>query len=486
MESQRGPSRAVADQNVSDAELAGCLKVLRVLGRQPYRCVVSGSADAVILQQAAQLVREVKALEKNEGRERDRELLQAAGAERKRRAASPPEPPAGGQRPELSTLRTCYVCGRPYNRPHWFYETLCPACAAFNYAKRTQTAELAGRVALVTGARVKIGYQVALKLLRARATVIATTRFPVDAADRYAAEPDFAEWHDRLTIFGLDLRHLAGVERFAHAVGQRFQRLDVLVNNAAQTLRRPPAFYEHLIDAEVRGLAARPPGVRALIGTVPGPGSEARALRAAGGLGHGTPPAAALSQLALLPEDDAHAPHLFPPGAYDGDGQQVDRRPRNSWVLKLGELSTVELVEVHAVNCLAPFLLLRGLEAMLLQGPPRDRYVVNVSAAEGRFGAAKNGNHPHTNMAKAALNMITHTCAADYARRRVFMNSVDTGWASNQFPGPAAERMEQAGFRPPVDFVDAAARVCDPVFTGLNTGQSDFGKLLKDYHEAPW
>src|SRR5690348_3962571 len=132
---------------------------------------------------------------------------------------------------------------------HFFYDQMCPPCAELNFAKRNQTADLRGRVALVTGGRVKIGYQIALKLLQAGARVVVTTRFPQDAARRFASEPDFADFGGRLQIHGLDLRHTPSVERFCAHVVATETRLDYLISNACQTVRRPAAFYAHLLDA---------------------------------------------------------------------------------------------------------------------------------------------------------------------------------------------------------------------------------------------
>ena len=168
---------------------------------------------------------------------------------------------------ELKTPRSCYVCKQEFVRLHHFYDALCPECAELNYAKRFQTASLEGRVGLVTGARVKIGYQTALKMLRAGARVIATTRFPHDAALRYAREADFEDWKDRLHVHGLDLRHSPSVEIFARYVEHSFERLDILVNNACQTVRRPPGFYAHLLETETRR------GVRASRGCGHPPGA---------------------------------------------------------------------------------------------------------------------------------------------------------------------------------------------------------------------
>src|SRR4029078_2329654 len=128
--------------------------------------------------------------------------------------------------PELKAPRKCYVCKAEFRRLHFFYDQLCGPCAYLTYRKRTQPAGLRGRVALITGARVKIGYQAAILLLRAGARVIVTTRFPHDAARRFAGERDHDAVRDRLEIHGLDLRLTPAVERFASELGERLDRLD--------------------------------------------------------------------------------------------------------------------------------------------------------------------------------------------------------------------------------------------------------------------
>ena len=178
----------------------------------------------------------------------------------------------GGGEPGRESIepRHCYVCKEQYSRLHHFYDQLCPDCAAFNFAKRTELADLRGRVALLTGGRVKIGYQAGLKLLRCGAHLIVTTRFPRDSARRYAREPDFAEWGDRLEIFGLDLRHTPSVESFCHQLLTTRTRLDFIVNNACQTVRRPPDFYAHMMAAETAALDDMPPHVRKIVGAYEG------------------------------------------------------------------------------------------------------------------------------------------------------------------------------------------------------------------------
>lgn len=405
---------------------------------------------------------------------------------------------------EFDTPQCCYVCGIMYTTRHFFYDAMCPECAEFNYLKRFQTTSLCDKVVVITGSRLKIGYQATLMLLRAGARVIATTRFPVDSALRFSCEKDSSDWLNRLQVFGLDLRHVPSVEIFCSIIEQNYDRLDILINNAAQTVRRPTGFYAHLMHNECRDLSTLPIFAQSLLTKYIDCKKQLGSLIQTQTLDDSTLPvawngtqpglgitsSAQLSQIPYSYDQTLPVEKVFPKGALDADLQQIDLRVTNSWRHRLGEneIETVEMIETQLVNSVAPFVLCNKLIPLMKRDNTGQKHIVNVSAMEGKFFRWKKGErHPHTNMAKAALNMLTHTSASGLAKDGIFMNAVDTGWVTDEDPATIAQHKQEVhDFQPPLDIVDGAARVCDPFFDGISTGKHWCGKFLKNYRPIDW
>ena len=524
-----GPEKdSVQAPPVSAEEMRRCAEVLSAivedrgllvqLSQEERKKLVSaaGRVSRPSRDDERRLRRTFNKVQKNQERAADRLAKAETGIRSARETAvfvAPAQLTASDFNPEtqyrdLKKPKNCYVCKEDFLKLHFFYDAMCPACAEFNYAKRFQSARLDGWTAVITGSRLKIGYHAALKMLRAGAHVIATTRFPHDSALRYSKEPDFEEWRERLHVHGLDLRHSPSVEIFTRYLNTRFDKLDILINNAAQTVRRPVGFYKHLLEFESLSWRELPAELRPILqahedckaalasgdqlhldGPEERPDSTGLAtLGETSGAGMGIRASAALSQVRYTYDDAQSGRDVFPENKTDADLQQVDLRTQNSWRMALADVPTPEMLEVQLVNAVAPFILCSKLKPLMLKEPTGQRHIVNVSAMEGIFSrGTKTDKHPHTNMAKAALNMMTLTSAPDYAAYGIFMNAVDTGWVTDEDPAAhAARKREQHDFQPPLDIVDGAARVCDPFFAGLISGEHVWGKFLKDYRAASW
>jgi NAD(P)-dependent dehydrogenase (short-subunit alcohol dehydrogenase family) len=440
------------------AELAACLRVLAALSEDPADPALTEVRAAVDLAYRAGK-KQRKTVRHAQRRAQDRALLATATRYRDENPSPALTPAEGRSEQEERRLyggRRCYVCKEHYRLVDTEYHQLCPACAAENLERRHARCDLGGRRVMITGGRIKIGFQTALKALRDGAEVLVTTRFPADAARRFGAVPDAERWLDRLWIHGTDFLDLPGVVGLVDAVGQRWGALDILINNAAQTIRRPPEYHREVRAAETAALT--------------GP---AGAIVRTGGRG-GT-------SAALVPVSE-----LFPLGLKDETGEPLDLRDVNSWVLGVSDVSPAEWLETHVINAFVPFLLTGRLKPLMVASPHPDRYVVQVSAMEGVFQRLhKTPRHPHTNMAKAGLNMLTRTVAAEFAADGIHMCSVDTGWITDERPHPGKTAQREAGFRPPLDVIDGAARVYDPIVRGVR-GAPVHGVFLKDYREAQW
>ncbi|MFR9749447.1 SDR family NAD(P)-dependent oxidoreductase [Nocardia sp. 004] len=476
----------MAESMIDPEDLATCLRVLAQAGT-----LDKDHPDSVTVQRAVgSMFKQLKQRRRSAAREAvaaaDRAVVSATATGSPNRiddeTAGIPISSAstGASAGTLLRPRPCYICKQRYTRVDAFYHQLCPDCAASSHAKRDASTDLTGRRALLTGGRAKIGMYIALRLLRDGAHTTITTRFPNDAVRRFAAMEDSAQWLHRLRIVGIDLRDPAQVVALADDVAAQGP-LDILINNAAQTVRRSAGAYSALVEAEAGPLPA---------GTLPDVVSFGKTMQA-----HPTALTASLTpalsatdvaELALLA--GSATPERISRGiAIDAGGLVPDLTHTNSWVQTVAEVDPTELLEVQLCNSVAPFILVSRLRPAMAAAAARRKYVVNVSAMEGQFSRAYKGpGHPHTNMAKAALNMLTRTSARElFEQDGILMTAVDTGWITDERPHYTKLRLAEEGFHAPLDLVDGAARVYDPIVQGEN-GTDLFGCFLKDYQPSPW
>jgi NAD(P)-dependent dehydrogenase (short-subunit alcohol dehydrogenase family) len=322
---------------------------------------------------------------------------------------------------------------------------------------------------------------IALRLLRDGAHTTITTRFPRDAARRFSGLPDAADWLHRLRIVGIDLRDPAQVIALADSVAAQGP-LDILINNAAQTVRRSAGSYSQLVQAELAPLPDGPLPELVVLGRT----NDAHPLALAASVAAPGLDPAELTARALTAGSSSLA-HLAAGTAIDAGGLLPDLHEVNSWTQTVEGVEPLEMLEVQLANTTAPFLLISRLRASMAASAARRKYVVNVSAMEGQFSRRYKGpGHPHTNMAKAALNMLTRTSAGEMLETDgILMTAVDTGWITDERPHPDKVRMAEEGFHAPLDLIDGAARVYDPIVRG-ELGEDLYGVFLKDYQPAAW
>ena len=367
----------------------------------------------------------------------------------------------------------CYMCRKYiiYNK-----SCMCTNCFCFNNKKKNEQKDLFGQIAIVTGARVKVGYHTALKLLRCNAKVIATSRFPKDTFDRYSKELDFNKWKDNLLIYALDFRHLPSVHKFIDHIISNYKKIDILINNAAQTVKRPPQYYKHLVNNELNNIkninkmikydySSEEKNIKMLDYIIEK--NDKNEIISSDHL----PLSVALSQQ-YIGDEKVVDDYYFPIDEYDDNGQQIDLRRENSWNAKIDDLSTVELVEVQVINNIVPSLLISKLKHLMINDEPNSKHIINVTSIEGMFNITKGEDHPHTNMSKAALNQLTKCLGSSFIKNNIFVNSVDVGWSSSSF---------STYIKPPLTNEDSVARILDPIFT-----EKFYGKLLKDFKVCEW
>lgn len=484
---------AAGSAALDPADLAVCLRVLEEASALP-----EDHPDAVTVQRAVghmfKRFKKARRLEVRRARqEADRAVIEATATGSPRRIDDETagirlvSPTPGAVAGHLQRPQDCYVCKRPYTRVDAFYHQLCPDCAATNRARRDPHMNLTGRRVLLTGGRAKIGMYIALMLLRAGADVTITTRFPRDAARRFSSMDDFDSWADRIHVRGVDLRDPAQVVALADDVAAAGP-LDILVNNAAQTVRRSPGSYSGLVDGEsapLTGRAAEVPVVTTGRTSELHPASLMGGENALIGTAEAAREADHIASQALL-AGSASLERVTAGTAVDAGGLLPDLVHHNSWVATVDQVEPMELLEVQLCNAVAPFILVSRLRPALEASRARRKYVVNVSAMEGQFGRRyKGAGHPHTNMAKAGLNMLTRTSAEEFYSRGILMTAVDTGWITDERPHTTKARLHEEGFHAPLDLVDGAARVVDPIVRG-EAGEDLYGCFLKDFEPSPW
>ena len=479
--------------SIAPDELAACLRVLARIEELPPE-----HPDAVAVRRATgRIFKQVKKARRIERRDAisaaDRAVVAATATGSPQRIDDETEgiplvsSTAGASAGTYLRARPCYICKLDYTEVDAFYHQLCPSCSALNHSRRDARTDLTGRRALLTGGRAKIGMYIALRLLRDGAHTTITTRFPNDAVRRFAAMPDSADWLHRLRVVGIDLRDPAQVVALADSVAASGP-LDILINNAAQTVRRSPGAYAPLAAAESEPLPDGPLPEMLTFDHI----SDAHPMALAGSLSQHPLPhlpdllsGAEISRLALV----AGSASLSLPGGavgIDAGGLVPDRHRINSWTQRVNEVDPLELLEVQLCNQTAPFILISRLRAAMMASPLPRRYIVNVSAMEGVFGRGYKGpGHPHTNMAKAALNMLTRTSAGELFVDGILMTAVDTGWITDERPHFTKVRLAEEGFHAPLDLVDGAARVYDPIVRG-EAGVELYGCFLKDYAPSGW
>ena len=491
------------DEIFTDAELQAALKVLG----QVHRLEPEDERHVAVRRATGKMFKAAKRHRKNEKRSAinaaDRAVVERTATGSPQRLddetlgldlSTPTDEHTAG---EYLKPRGCYICKQRYTTVDAFHHYLCPECAAAGRERRDARADLTGKRALLTGGRAKIGMHIALRLLRDGAHTTITTRFPRDAARRFAALEDSADWIHRLRIVGIDLRDPSQVISLADRIAAEGP-LDILINNAAQTVRRTSNSYLHLVESETQPLPAElefAHGGPEVWGEANPPSEHPRALASAFRLEDSallvpatptTYDAQAVADLAMT-AGSASLERIAAGTAIDAGGLVPDVVTENSWTQILGDVDALEMLEVQLCNVTAPFLLASRLRPALAASDAHRKYIVNVSAMEGQFSRRyKGAGHPHTNMAKASLNMLTRTSAEEMLETdRILMSAVDTGWITDERPHDSKVRMVAEGWHAPLDLIDGAARVYQPIVDG-ERGIDLYGCFLKDYEPSPW
>jgi NAD(P)-dependent dehydrogenase (short-subunit alcohol dehydrogenase family) len=425
--------------------------------------------------------------------------------------------------------KTCYICKQKLGLDNIskFYGSLCTKCGDYNYSFRTMKLDFTGRIAIVTGGRIKIGFYIVKKLLSYGCKVITTSRFPKDALFKFKEDPEYDLWKNNLIIYPIDFRIIQSTMNFVKYIEKNFSHIDFLINNAAQTVRRTTEYYEYLMPIEVKKLpnddnekiikndyllvqkqvseefekdklkkksenendnifkfdiqkeSEKKQIINSLVSLIKKNKEESDET---------IPLSVIASQIKIMEEKEQPKVAIM-----GGDGQPYDfSKGKNSWNFELDEIPLEEFIEVQIINAWTPYYLCVKLKPLMMQSPYPDKYIVNVTSVEGIFNHYKRSSHVHTNMAKAALNMFTRTCGSYLKDMGIYMTCVDTGWVSpmneiNKIMNvDTKDNFEQEFTNIPLDELDGAMRVLHPIIEGIKNKNYLYGILLKDYEKSDW
>ena len=396
------------------------------------------------------------------------------------------------------TFEKCYICKKIFkiDEIHKFYTNLCKKCGDYNYSFREMTFDWEDRIAIITGGRVKIGFNIAIKLLSYNCKVLITTRFPKDALLRYQSHPNYDLWKKNLFIYPIDFRFIDSTVKFIQFIEKTFPYVDFLINNAAQTIRRNTDYYKYLLSIENKTLndedtiiiknsyqtLSLKNNLENLIT------DESLVKISSNNINQEIFPLSVIaSQFKIIEEKYQPIKTII-----GFDGQPYDfSKEKNSWQLEIDEIPFQEFLEVQIINTWTPYYLCVKLKPLLEKSPFKDKYIVNVSSIEGIFNSIRRSSfHPHTNMAKAALNMMTKTCGSYYKKSKIYMTSVDTGWVSPMNNAGVVfkkkDNFENEIKNLPLDEIDGAMRVLFPIIEGIVNKKYLYGILLKNYTQVNW
>ena len=425
--------------------------------------------------------------------------------------------------------KSCYICKQKLGLDNInnFYGSLCKKCGDYNYSFREMKLDFTGRIAIVTGGRIKIGYFIVKKLLSYGCKVITTSRFPKDTLFKYKADPEYDLWKDNLIIYPIDFRIIQSTMKFVEYIKKNFDHVDFLINNAAQTVRRTTEYYEYLMPVEVKKLPKE--DNKKIINNdylniqnqlsenfekeksksfestdfnivkidLQKESKKKQIINSLKSLINESnkndndtyiPLSVIASQIKIMEEKEQ--PKICIMG---GEGQPYDFvEGKNSWNFELDEIPLEEFIEVQIINAWTPYYLCAKLKPLMMKSPFPDKYIVNVTAVEGIFNHFKRSTHVHTNMAKAALNMLTRTCGKYLEKCGIYMTCVDTGWVSHMnemnkiIDNEEKDKSEYEMATVPLDELDGAMRVLHPIIEGIKNKKYFSGILLKDYVKSKW